>query len=339
MRKFLIFLFLFFCAYPVFALDNYHAFGPLPVRTQNPLYLQFIGMPLERAVTLRPRLFSTSLNFSYSNVFEYHPRLNDYGVNLDMEILRAALEVRYGISENIEVGVEVPALFFGGGFLDSFIQGYHDTFGFPNGGRNLIANGNFSYQVKNHGSVVYEAHPRSVNLGDISLISKIHLIDEGKSLPAFALKGVLKVPTGSSDLGSGSGNLDVGFTFLAEKSYKRLHGYSQLGFMVLGKSEVLSSIVKKGGWFGSAALEFNLSHSLSLISQIDMMSPLFRNVTINELADPAVDLTFGLSGVRSLTAISPLFKQIFYKTSFTEDVTSRGPSVDFTLFFQVGLVY
>ena len=52
---------------------------------------------------------------------------------LEGESTRFTLNGRYGMGHQAEVGMEIPFLIVGGGFLDGFIEGIHSTFGFPRG--------------------------------------------------------------------------------------------------------------------------------------------------------------------------------------------------------------
>ena len=56
-------------------------------------------------------------------------------IELDGESLRLTLTGHYGIGSNLELGIDVPFIIVGGGFLDHFIEDYHHAFGFPDGGR------------------------------------------------------------------------------------------------------------------------------------------------------------------------------------------------------------
>ncbi len=320
----------------IFDVSSYDPYGPLPVRTQNPLHLLFISQPLERTETLPQGKSSSSIDFSFSNLFERHIQAVGVGLDLDMELARTALRTHYGLTDRIEIGVELPFLSFSAGFLDSFIQGYHNAFGFPNAGRQKVDQGRFSYRATNNGAVLYRVDQSSFGLSDLVLHQKFKLFDETKTIPAFAIRTSLKLPTGSRSEGTGSGEVDMGFTLLAEKSYKRLHSYSQIGFLALGVHDDLSLIQKKGGFVFGESVEFNLFEHLSMLVQIDLISPLFQNVQISELSDPAVDLTICFTGERF---VRRGLNKVFYRAALMEDVTSTGPSVDFTLFFNLGMVY
>lgn len=320
----------------IFHVTSPKTFGPLPVRTQNPLYLRFISMPLEKTTPTPKGEFVLSLETTFSNLFERNIPATGTGVDMDMELVRTAFKTNYGLFKNMTLGMELPFLSFSGGFLDSFIQGYHNAFGFPNAGRQNVDNGRFSYQLFEDGVSFYQTDQAVFRLGDVVLSQKLKVIDERKKIPAVALKTSLKIPTGSLTQGTGSHRPDFGLSLLFEKSHKRLHGFTQIGFLALGGDSRLRPILTKGGAFFSQALEFNLFEHLSLVSQIDFVSSLFKNTDITELNQEVFDLTFGFTGE---VETKKYFKKIFYKASFTEDPLSRGPSIDFTLFFDVGVCY
>lgn len=320
----------------IFDITHYHQFGPLSVRSQNPLYLLFIAEELEKTVTLKKKEWFFLLDTSYSNLFEWHPQDTGTDLKLDMELLRLAFEVRYGITNNFEVGVEIPFLNFSGGFLDSFIQGYHDAFGFPNAGRELVDDNGFSYVVSRNGTTLYDINKKPFGLSDIILKQKLKFFEETKILPSLSLKTQVKLPSGSRNEGTGSNQVDFSFSLLAQKNYKRLHSYTQIGFLVLGGHSDLTPILKKGGFLFGQAFELNLFEHLSLVAQISGNTTLFKNVDISELLQPVFDLTVGFTGEAKLKG---WFKKINYQFGFVEDPLSNGPSTDFTVFLKGGVVY
>ncbi|MBI4411626.1 MAG: DUF3187 family protein [Deltaproteobacteria bacterium] len=350
MRKILFFLFFITLSFPqpvragIFHLSDYHTYGPLPVRTQNPLYLLFVGESLDRASILQKGDFSTSIETTFANLFERRPRAAGIGIDLDMELLRTAVNFSYGLTDHLELGFQLPFLSFSGGFLDSFIQGYHDTFGFPNGGRSNVDNGRFSYRVTQNGAALYQVDQATFRLSDMVLIQKLRLFDESKGFPAVSLKNSIKLPTGSRIQGTGSGRPDLAVSLLAEKSVKRLHSYTQMGFLALGGHADLNPILKNGSFTFGQAFEFNVFEHLSFIGQVSGQSSLFSRTELPELSKIVLDLTFGFTGEAMLNRrINPSTKlrvnKIKYLFGFTEDATSEGPSVDFSLFFNVGMEY
>lgn len=348
MKRSLFFLPIFFLLLPaaasasIFTLSYPQSRGPIPTRAQNPLFLQFLGDPIEETKILEKKRWDISVETTFSNLFERNVKTTGTGIDLDMEIQRTAVEVRYTILHHQEIGMEIPFLSFSAGFLDPFIEGYHTAFGFPNAGRNLVDQNRFSYQITEDGAVIYQADQSIFSLSDLVLWHKIKIRDESAGFPAIAAKTSLKIPTGSATEATGSGHVDFGFSLLADKRIGRFTSTTQAGFLVLGGHETLEPILKKGSVVFGQAFEFNLFQSLSLLGQITGNSPLFKNVDISQLTQPVLDLTFGLRGEilagkksSGVPRVRPV-RAIRYLVGFSEDPLPDGPSVDFSLIFRLG---
>lgn len=320
---------------PLFALDNYTSRGPLGVRSQNPLYLQFIADPMSKAKTIGKNNWAFDLETSYSNVFEDQGDPTRSYELLDMEIWRTALNFKYGITEKTETGIEVPFLSFTSGFLDAFIQNYHNAFGLRNGGREVVDNGDFTYSIVQGGNEIYRVNQEGFGLSDVTLWHKWNFFNETKTIPAFAAKTLLKLPTGKPSQGTGSGSPDFGISLLAQKSYKRFSSYSKLSFFWIGNHDYLDPILRNGSFAFGQAFELNLAKYLSIIAQVDGQTGLFKNLDGNaDLEKMILDLSFGLRGEIPFEKGK---KKIFYDFAFSEDVLAVGPSVDFSVLFKVGI--
>ncbi len=311
-------------------LQDSRPFGPLPIRSQNPLYLQFLSMPLELATTANAESFESTLQITYSNVFEYYPLGPDL-IFYDMELWRTAFTWKYGISERMDVAVEVPVVSQVGGFLDGFIEGYHDTFGFPNGGRNYEAQNQFRFFLSQGGNTLVDYDRQSLGLADASLRLKYQFTDFA-SVAAYA-----KLPTGEVDAGLSSGHADFGLSLFVQKNFRRWHLNSQLGVVQLGGHKFLEEQMRVGFVQFAQSVEWQIFNSLSFLAQVSGNSPAFKGFSTNPMTDMVMDLTLGLAGAKPLK--SKMADEFFYSLGFSEDVLSRGPSVDFSLQLQMGLRY
>src|SRR4030095_2572655 len=261
-------LFLTLClSRPSYALDHHPNFGPLETRTQNPLTLLFLSPVPQNASVLERGESRFSVAFPLSILIERsQPKGAKVGVDLDMEIYRTSLHFAYGVLPNLEAGLEIPFLSFSGGFLDSFLQSYHDAFGFPNGGRNLVPNGRFSYLLTEEGRVLYSPQKSAFGLSDLSFYLKYRFWKEGKRRPAFSVRTAFKFPTGDRGRGLGSGEADFALQLALEKSYKRFHSYTHAGFLGLGGFEPLEKYLNGQIFTFGQAFEFNIT---SIASAID----------------------------------------------------------------------
>lgn len=335
MRKLLYSIFLASCfLFPSSVLSSgFTAKGPLTVRDQNPVYLEFLNIIPSRAATLPKGAYEVRIDAPYSNIFE-EGRGKNTSEMLDMELLRAALHFNAGIYDGMEAGIEIPFMRLDSGFLDGFIQKYHNFFGFPNGGREKVPNNAFNYYFKANGSPVYQVNKQAFNVGDITFDFKHNFINERGLVPAVAWQFYFKFPTGDCRKGLGSGNPDMGFAVLLEKSHKRWHGYLNLGYLALGGHDYLNGYVEDFAFSYVLAGELSVSHPVSVLAQLSGGTPMLANAGFSEWDSFPLDLQLGAKGEH------PVGKyRITWQGAFIEDLNPDGPSVDFTVFGSIGLKF
>ncbi len=308
---------------------DYEAQGPLPLRNQNPLHLLFLSPRPEPAKTVPHRELRVSARGSYSNLFEQGASTSTgLALDLDMEIFRPSFLIQYGLFPGWEVGLEIPFLHFEGGFLDSFIQDFHSTFGLPNAGRGLVPNGRFSYAIRQNGIPLYQVDTEPFGLSDLIFHLKKEWVPEGRIQPAVATTTYLKLPTGDRGEGLGSGTPDFSFNVALEKNYRRLHGYLNVGNTFFGGSDVGFRSFLDGHlltWMAAFEVTAWEPH-FSVIIQLQGDSTLFSGTGISALDEPTLVLTVGFAGQEGPWA---------WKAGFAEDPSGNGPAVDFTTYFEV----
>lgn len=307
--------------------------GPFTIRTQQPLYLQTANLNPARALSLPQGFLELRFDQAYSNLYERHTDANS-DINLDMELYRLGVNATYGLLPDLEIGLELPLMRFEGGFLDSFIQNFHDFFGFPNGGREEIPNGAYLFRVRETGRAGYEVGQQSLKVGDLSLSGKYQFFFETQKLPAIAARAVFKMPSGNPDTGMGSGRPGFGLGAALEKSYKRLHGFLNTNYLFDGGNEYLPGLMNKSAFNFSIAGEFSLSRRTSVLVQLVGGTPRLTGTGLNTWDGVPLDLVIGAAGDQLLGGPTKIF---FWQVAFSEDVTARGPSVDFTVWGSVGI--
>ncbi|MBU4485181.1 DUF3187 family protein [bacterium] len=315
---------------------EYPSFGPLNCRNQSPLYLQFVNLVPDDTRVLEKNQMEVRIDSAYSNIYE-RTVSNTHDWIADMELWRIGIDASYGLGKNFEVGIEIPFLHLEGGFLDEFVQDYHNAFGFPNGGRQWVANGDFNYRLsETAGNTIYQINQEDFNLGDITFRFKHHLYDEGKRAPAVAYTFYFKLPTGQDSQGLGSGYPGYGLALALEKSYKRLHGYLNAGPFVTGIHDDLEDYHYTSMLSWMVALEFTLLDNWSLVTQILGSTPLFHKTNTNKLDAIPLDLNIGIRGEQK----GLIFENDFiWQFGFQEDINPEGPSIDFTLFASIGMKF
>ncbi len=310
-------------------------FGPFPYRNMNPLYLQMGALRPTTATALPTGFIRTDITTAYSSVYNVYSG-NGLSENMDMEIMRTALNADIGLPLGIEAGIEVPFLRENGGFLDSFIQKYHSAFGFPNGGRELRPNNQFHAQISQNGATIYQYGTTNFALSDISLRSKWQMLDEGVSVPAVSFIGTLKLPTGKPSQGTGSGNVDEGLGVAVQKSFGRLHLFLNAEWFHAGGFPGLSYMMYHNYMNWMAASEISVGRHTSLMVELYGITPIFKGMGISEWDGPVADLLIGVQG-RYPQLIAG--QEFHWQLGFVEDVYSSGPSVDFSAFLNIGVTF
>jgi len=329
----IVMLFFAMCSAPgrVFARD-YPSFGPISVRNQNPVYLQNLGLTPRRAEPLPHGTLETRIDSAYSNMYEYGQDANSM-MDLDMEFWRLALHVDYGLTQDLEIGVEIPFVHFNGGFLDSFIQDFHNAFGLPNGGRDQVANNQFSYRFDAGGQTLFNFPAATFGLGDISIHVKNQLAGEDSDWPDLAWFADIKFPTGRRSRGFGSGAPDFGFGAILDASWKRLHGHFNCGYFVLGGNNMIDGFMYNNMFAYTVAGEVTILDNWSGIIQLNGSTPLLTGASYDQWNGVPLDLIVGFRGEEKRIIDN---YDLIWQFGFSEDVTSRGPSVDFTIFLSIG---
>lgn len=312
---------------------DWHGFGPISVRTQNPVYLQNLGLTPQRAEVLPEGTIEARIDSAYTNIFERAGSAGAF-LDLDMEYWRLAPWVKYGVRDDLEVGIEVPLVNFSGGFLDGFIQRFHHFFHLPNGGRETVPNGRFSYRFAAGGQTRFDFPSTELGLGDITLHFKHQVTGEEKDLPAMAIFADIKFPTGKASRGWGSGLPDFGIGFAVEANYRRLHGYFNGMYVAVGGSDQVSGYMRNAMFAFMVSGELNLLPSWSLIVQLNGSTPLFEGTGIDDWDGVPLDLVVGFRGEEKKLLGGQDF---IWQVGFAEDVTCRGPSPDFTVFISLGI--
>ncbi len=315
--------------------------GPLTVRNQNPIYLEFLNLEPTRAVALPVGQIEFRIDSAYSNIFEEASGgTNNTAFMFDMELLRTAFHLNAGVYDGMEVGLELAFMRLDNGFLDSFIQKFHNFFHFPNGGRENFPNDQYHYWFSQNGAVLYQVPKKQpFELGDLTFSFKHNFLGEGDLMPAVAWLFYFKFPTGSLQDGTSSGNPDFGLGAAFEKNYGRWHGYLNLAYFTNGGQEPLQNYIYDQYFTYMIGGEFSVSHPVSLNAQITGGTPLLHGVGKVQWDSFPMDLQLGARGEHPLTAFGAPDMKLIWQGGFTEDLNPNGPSIDFTIFGSVGVKF
>ena len=232
-----------------------------------------------------------SLQIYQANIFEAK---NDY--QLDLAETKLAIVLSKKLGKKLSVQFYVPLIYAWGGFMDRFIDKFHKTFNFPDGGRGLFAYDRIIYLV---GEKEFLYGNTFTGTGE----PEIFLSLKGKSTN---VRFGTKIPLGENGFRSFKPAIYGGTSY--KTSFN--HGFlkAEVGLVLISSPQELKS------WF--AGLNIVLRFKKVELRYIFNTSP-YKSGNMSHIAN-AVSLGFDLG--KGFTA------------GFVEDLAPYDTSADFTLF-------
>jgi hypothetical protein len=293
--------------------------GPLQSKNQFPLFLHLNAPVHESALTES----SFSVSLSHSSIFMLENSA-EWTANLDMEITELRMKYMRDIQGLFEIGIEIPVLMFSSGFMDSALDRYHRTFGFPDYGRNRRPDNEFLYEVRRNGKLIVKANNGEAGPGDIRVSIRKAIL---KSDPYISIKADLELPTGSASKGFGNGRIDSGISLLMDKHISELfRSYFILGAVFPGDLHAKETVRLRSYLYSGAALEAAIWKNFSLLGQVSFQNSPFPETRIGPIDRIASLLTLGVRYSSD--------KNVF-EFSLSEDVNTAGaPDVTFNFAYK-----
>lgn len=284
------------CCTPALAADM--EITPFRTTNQSPL-VQIFGLPAESAATLTPSgRLKFSLTQDVASNFTVSTSANEQ-ITLDGESYRWTLATRYGINDRFEVGADIPYMLYGGGFLDSFIIDWHNTFGLPQGGRDAASKNKLNISYRKNGVQRLSMNRSGSGIGDIGLNAamKLYDIQNSDSHTALAVRTSLKLATGDSASLRGSGSTDFTLSLCGSMNdfteWGSLGLYGSLGGMAMTGGDVLRDQQNNLAGFGSAGIGWGPAQWISFKLQLNGHTPLYHGSSLAELSKSSLMLVIG----------------------------------------------
>lgn len=297
-------------------------FGPFPVRNFQALDQLVLALPGDRATVLREGDFDVRLEAANTASIARDSE-QQANVMMKFETVRAGLFLRYGLTDRLELGVEIPALHRYGGFMEGAIKGVeHATTGLSPPRKALEGIG-YVFNIANGGRTLFHGSQDATGLGDVSFFGKYQLLKETSALPAMSLRVAVKAPTGDTTEVFGSGHPDAGIGVALEKTLAA-HWITYLNLNGVFPTGRISGLPVQPVVSGLAAIEYLWTENFSITVQFDYYSPPFHGTGTKVLDKGVTEAVLGVS-----YRILPGWLWQVYGVENVDFIT--GSAADFTL--------
>lgn len=298
--------------------------GPLPSRIEHPLGLTLLSMRPRTARTVAPGSGAVAVELTHTTIHEVGSEGGD-GAVFDGELTHGSVRLLGGLDERTDVEVELGLLYTTSGFLDQFIDDWHEMLGLPDGGRSRRDEDQFDMRLVNDNVLLWELEEDALEVMDLPVIVTRRLRDEDEHGPAIAARLGLELPLGDEDRGFGNGQLDLGTGVLLERSLGRWTITAGIDWVWTGDPDRFeeNGVALRDLLHLQQGLEYRVTPGLSLLTQLEWVSPLVRGeLDLEEIDREMLDLGLGVAWDGPLGAT--------WHSAFHEElVAASGP--DFTL--------
>ena len=315
--------------WPLTAHSEQAAAHGFALRNQNP-FLQIFGLPPFQSATLATE-GTTNYNVGFdlvNHADDGDNALEEFAV--DGESYFLTLSLRRGMTQRLELGIDLPLIAHAEGFLDNAIEGWHDTFGLSNSKRDGLSN-QLGFRYVNANNAQYELSSPTFGIGDIQLTAAMPLKHASDtSSRSVALRSSIKFPTGAEDELRGSGAMDFSLGLYASDTRtlweRGLDVSGFVGALLLGDGDVLASIQRSAVPYGGMAATWHATENLRITTQIYAQGAYFDS-DLDELGGASVQ--FAVGGAYRLPR-----RGLSLSLAIVEDLIANA-TPDFALHFSV----
>ena len=288
---------------------------PLAARNHAPVS-GLVGFPAMRDAHVLDRgRFRVELHGSLASSYGQHVEGGE-AILLDGETSGLTARWAYGLGDGWELEAETSWRRHSGGFLDRWIEDWHDLWGLPDGGRPEAPRDRLWYHYRGPQARFSLQEPTS-GMSDLHLAA-VRSVWRSENTDISIRTGV-KLGIGDEDrlLGGGDDYYASINATGTSASLGDLVWHAQLGWLRAGELPILGAIQRRNPWFAGAGVEWPVWRSLTLKTQVDAHAPIAQSA-LTELGSVALLLAVGVTW-----SVSPELELEF---GFSEDIAPHtGP--------------
>jgi hypothetical protein len=287
----------------------------------NPAAASRSGLGFQPYVDPAPRRWRVSVGLEYGSAIEYNLPAPQPRWLLDAELMRVQLGVVRDLGPRTFAMAELPVLGAYNGFLDGFLQWYHNLFGIEMPERDARPRNTFAYELAlPAGSAVTRDHS-GLFLGDLRLGFGYRY---NPLLQTFAF---VTLPTSIGPDGYGRGTVSFGaITTLRAPLTSRFVYEGSVGLGYAPEEGDLAAFQRELHLSATSGLRFRFWGRQSLFANFLYHSPYYEGTTLPALDHRELSLDFGwILATRSGRE---------WRIGMVEDLEPSGPGID--LVFRIG---
>lgn len=306
--------------------------GPPEIRDGHLLAQPRLTLPAVGPWTTPPGGWCVNVSALEANSFSWVQDVpgetpSDRRFLIDGEALVLDATVRRGLGKDLDVGLRVPLLWRGGGFLDPFIDWWHRTFSLPNGNRPDFLRNAFRVEGRTTSGGSFSWNDEAgTGLGNVEADARWRIADGGRDGTSVALVGRVSLPTATRPF-DGNGFGGGGQLVLRSPLGRSLGLYGGAGFTVQEPGPVRGVLYTPARVHGFLALEWRAARRLSLVAETDAASRLVDDI----------DSYPGLHWIINVTGRLDVGARTRLDFGFTENFKSQLSTTDFALYLGLGL--
>jgi hypothetical protein len=287
----------------------------------NPAVAGRSGLTFQPYVEPAPGRWRPSIGLEYASAIEYNLPAAQPSWLLDAELMRIRLGVVRDLGPRTFALAELPVLGAYGGFLDGFLEWYHDRFGIEMPERDARPRNAFAYELTTPLGVRVVRDRSGLFLGDLRLGVGYRFN------PLLQAVGSVTLPTSVGPDGYGRGTLSVNaVTTLRAPLSSRFVYEGSLGLGFTPSNGELADYQRELFLSATSGLRFRFWGRQSLFANFLYHSPFYEDLTLPALDRRDLALDFGwilaTGGGRE------------WRIGMVEDLEPSGPGID--LVFRLG---
>ncbi len=296
---------------------DWQTLGLMRIRDMTPWGLGRLDMLPAHAVAATEGTFAFEFNLSYQNTWALSNNVLDYleGRGLTRAPLSSAdvnaivalpgdaylvdgeyglmdLTLHYRFSSHWGAYLTVPYLAFNEGFLDSTIEGFHESFGFSTAGRDTTLRNQWQVIAKLENTTYLISDRPSNDLGDPVVGFRYSLKDRPDKWNLIA-EVAAKIPRGSEEFMVSTGKADYGVQLSLQRFFRRNALYATLSEVRFGSPDIGLAVDQ---WIPTLILgwETRITQHLNFILQTYASRSTVQETNLDELSANKMQATLGL---------------------------------------------